>query len=124
MVWTLLPLGLVVILVMGMLLAASAFGNKLGRPAREELRVAETKERGLMQGKRFAIVDEQALLPGGSQTGPSLRFCRRLFLGGGRRNHRRDACGYRPLLLSSSSFPPPTISRTFPNLSISRYGSP
>jgi|SRR4030042_3127074 len=62
MVWTLLPLGLVVILVMGMLLAASAFGNKLGRPAREELRVAETKERGLMQGKRFAIVDEQALL--------------------------------------------------------------
>lgn len=62
MIWTLLPLGLVVILVMGMLLAASACGNNLGRPAREELRVAETKESGLIEGERFAIVDEQALL--------------------------------------------------------------
>jgi hypothetical protein len=62
MVWTVLPLALAAILVMGMLLAASASGNNSGPPAREELSLVETRESGLIEGERFAIVEEHALL--------------------------------------------------------------
>jgi hypothetical protein len=64
MFWTLLPFGIVVILIVGMLLAGSVLGSMPGVPgpggagAKGVCLVEKTKEHGLFQGKRFAIVDE------------------------------------------------------------------
>lgn len=59
MFWSLLPFGVVVILVLGMILAASALDNRAGlHDPKGACLVEKTKEHGRYQGKRFAIVDE------------------------------------------------------------------
>jgi len=62
MIRRILPFGLVVILVIGMLPADEAWGHKLIRISGEKLPVEKTQENCLPKGERFAIVDEQALL--------------------------------------------------------------
>ena len=62
MLWRVLPFGLVVILVIGMLLAAGAWGNQVIHIAREKLLVEKNQVSCLTHCERFAIVDEHALL--------------------------------------------------------------
>lgn len=59
MFWTLLPFGVVVILVLGMLLIAVVRDQKLGVPGPKGVcPVERTKTSDQYQGKRFAIVDK------------------------------------------------------------------
>ena len=59
MFWTLLPFGVVVILVMGLLVTSGALDQKLSVPGpKGDGLVEKTEEQHRYQGKRFAIVDK------------------------------------------------------------------